>query len=133
VSEDFEERWDRGGRTFYIAEIVRQETYALTALDQAIKAANDSRNTDTWPAIQAFLSATANVSKLLWSVRSDKSCAKAHWKRFRGERLRTELDVSDSSPLKSRRVRDSADHFDERIDDLVRNQEIPRFLECGPL
>ncbi|SDU62889.1 hypothetical protein FHX69_7146 [Prauserella muralis] len=34
--------------------------------------------------------------------------------------------VSDTSALRDRKVRDSADHFDERIDDLVRDQRIPQ-------
>ncbi|GLZ38745.1 hypothetical protein [Actinokineospora sp. NBRC 105648] len=51
---------------------------------------------------------------------------KSGWRRFRADRLRTELMISNTSALRDRKVRDSADHFDERIDDFVRDQCLPQ-------
>lgn len=66
MAEDWDQRWNAGARTFYIAEVVRQSAYALTALDQALRAAEAGDRSEAWPTVQAFLTATANVSKLLW-------------------------------------------------------------------
>lgn len=128
VSEDWARRWNSGAKTFYVAEIIRQSTYALTALDQAVHIVQgQDQSSEPWPAVQAFLTGTANVSKMLWpgSKRKNETVAAASWRKFRGERLRAELEVADSSVLKGRGVRNSAEHFDERIDDLVRGQQIP--------
>jgi hypothetical protein len=127
VSDDWEQRWASGARRFYIAEIVRQASCALAAMQQALHLSRDpQRRSEAWPAVQSFLTATAVISKLLWPVRAEGTDVKAHWRRFRADRLRAELMISDTSVLRDRKVRDSADHFDERIDDLVRDQRIPR-------
>lgn len=61
-----------------------------------------------WSPIQAFLTATANVSKILWG--SDPAVAQAR------APLRDALKVSDASPLRSQMMRNNFDHFDARID-----------------
>jgi hypothetical protein len=73
-----------------------------------------SRETATEPAfriwypIQSFLTATANISKILWG--SDPAVAPARTP------LRRALNVSEASPLRSRRMRNNFDHFDARLD-----------------
>ncbi|MBE1579666.1 MULTISPECIES: hypothetical protein [Pseudonocardiaceae] len=127
MSDDWELRWASGARRFYVAEIVRQASYALAAVQQALSLSRDpQRRAEAWPAVQSFLTATAIISKLLWPVRAEGADLKSRWRRFRADRLRTELMVSETSALRDRKVRDSADHFDERIDDLVRDQRIPQ-------
>lgn len=127
MNDDWEQRWASGARRIYVAEIVRQATYALTAVEQALHHSRDpQRRSEAWPAVQSFLTATAIISKLLWPGRSQGTDVRSQWRRFRADRLRTELMVSDTSALKDRKVRDSADHFDERIDDFVRDQPVPR-------
>lgn len=126
MSEEWEKRWNAGGKTFYVAEIVRQATYALVAVDQALNVSQDPRKrSGVWLSVQSFLTATANISKLLWPAGVTRSDNKSRWRKFRSERLRAELGIDNSSPLKDRKVRNSADHFDERIDDVVRDQQIP--------
>jgi len=61
-----------------------------------------------WFPIQSFLSATANISKILWG--SEPAVAQAR------ARLREALKVSDASPLRSRLMRNNFDHFDSRVD-----------------
>lgn len=127
MSDDWEQRWVSGARRIYVAEIVRQASYALAAARRALHLSRDpTRRSEAWPAVQSFLTATSIISKLLWPVRAEGAHVKARWRRFRADRLRTELMVCDASALRARNVRDSADHFDERIDDLVRDQRIPR-------
>jgi hypothetical protein len=63
-----------------------------------------------WLHLQTFLAFTANVSKFLWPVNDPPH-------RARGEALRRELAVGDDSPLKSRKLRDRFEHFDEDVDD----------------
>ncbi|MEV8442064.1 hypothetical protein AB0425_32195 [Actinosynnema sp. NPDC051121] len=127
MSDDWELRWVSGARRFYVAEIVRQASYALAAVQQALSLSRDpQRRAEAWPAVQSFLTATAIISKLLWPVRAEGADLKSRWRRFRADRLRAELMISDTSALRDRKVRDSADHFDERIDDLVRDQRIPQ-------
>ncbi|KOX19806.1 hypothetical protein ADK67_32550 [Saccharothrix sp. NRRL B-16348] len=127
MSDDWELRWTSGARRFYVAEIVRQASYALAAVQQALSLSRDpQRRVEAWPAVQSFLTATAIISKLLWPVRAEGADLKSRWRRFRADRLQTELMISDTSALRDRKVRNSADHFDERIDDLVRDQCIPQ-------
>src|SRR6266545_4055192 len=125
MSDDWEQRWEQGARTFYLIEVVRQATYALTAIDQALQVTSEPNGSEAWPSVQTFLTAVANVSKLLWPIRPDDNNDKARWRKFRGEQLRAELGIDETSALRSRVVRDSADHFDERLDDLARDQAIP--------
>jgi hypothetical protein len=60
-----------------------------------------------WP-IQSFLTATANISKVLWG--GDPAVASARTP------LRLALRVSDASPLHTRTMRNNFDHFDARVD-----------------
>jgi hypothetical protein len=65
-----------------------------------------------WFSIHAFLTATANISKLLWpSPRRKNPPLPA-----RAAEVRTSLSVSDDSPLLSRELRDDFEHFDERLE-----------------
>jgi len=61
-----------------------------------------------WSPIQSFLTATANISKILWGSEPAVAPARAP--------LREALKVSDASPLRSRRMRNNFDHFDARVD-----------------
>lgn len=94
-------------------EVNRQCKFALKALDDmALLQAEE--NEDFWYSMQAFLSAVANVSKLLWG-----SGSKPRERRDKAERrrvLRESLEVKDDSPLRDRRFRNHFDHFDERLE-----------------
>ena len=61
-----------------------------------------------WFPIQSFLTAAANISKILWG--NDPAVAPAC------APLRNALKVSEASPLRSRRMRNNFDHFDARVD-----------------
>jgi len=60
-----------------------------------------------WYSLHMFLTATSNISKLLWGVKGGRrtECAA----------LRESLAIDESSPLKPRTMRDHFEHFDERL------------------
>lgn len=64
----------------------------------------------TFYGIHNLLNAAANVTKALWGS------GKTHPRAPARKPLRDSLGVTDSSPLKTTRVRDDFEHFDERID-----------------
>src|ERR1043166_7402120 len=61
-------------------------------------------------AIQPLLSAAANISKALWGERKTKNALAARQPR------RDSLNIRDDSPLYPLKMRNSYDHFDERLD-----------------
>lgn len=71
-------------------------------------------STGVWFGLQAVLISASNASKLLWGAgRNKEEARRLHEAR---RRLRESVNVDDSSPLNNRRVRNSFEHFDERID-----------------
>jgi len=88
-----------------LGEVVHQSKIAERAWDQ-LNGAPDVIG--TWAAIQAFLVAAANISKVLWPSR------KKH--RARGERLRALLDVDANTLDAARAFRNHLEHYDERVD-----------------
>ena len=64
--------------------------------------------------LQNLIVQSAALSRYFWPVRN------AH--EWRGEQLRTAFAVADDSPLRSRDLRNSMEHFDEQLD---------RYLEKG--
>lgn len=128
AKDDWVDRWEAGARTFYLAEITRQSTYGLAALAEAVRSARRRPiEASPWLHVQTFLSATANVSKLLWPAkgRSKEPGRDVAWRTFRGSQLRQKLGVLDDSALKDKKVRNAAEHFDERMDGPLRDQRLP--------
>jgi|ERR1700722_2932804 len=58
--------------------------------------------------LQNVLIQAAGLSRYFWPVR------KGH--EWRGDQLRVAFDIADDSPLRSRDLRNSIEHFDERLD-----------------
>jgi hypothetical protein len=77
---------------------------------------------EAWFALQAILSASANLSKLLWGS-DDPRLTQAKREQREAERtaLRASLGVPDDSPLKSRTVRNAFEHFDEKLERRFRD------------
>ena len=100
---------DKEHTRLYLWEIEEQCRYALKAW-RLIQSPHTDVDTEPWYSIQAFLVATANISKFLWPIPKREA---------RGKQLREFLSVQDDSPLKRRRVRDSFEHFDERLDSWI--------------
>src|SRR5947209_2090962 len=72
-----------------------------------------------WYSVQALLVAVANVSKLLWPESTNKRNSDKRNKED-AARLRKLLEVSDTSPLKSKRMRNRFEHFDEWLEYAVK-------------
>ena len=63
-----------------------------------------------WFVLQGMLVSAANASKLLWGSRTEEALEARR-------QLRESVDVTDHSPLRSRRLRNDFEHFDERIEE----------------
>ncbi len=92
--------------TVFLSEIVFQARIAERAASRLGDQTSDVDHVDVWSAIQSILVAAGNVSKILWP--SEKNAE-------RGEHLRKLLSVDDGNPLKSRKLRNHFEHYDERI------------------
>jgi hypothetical protein len=103
-----------------IDQIVLQSKIARRAA-QRLEAPDNDR-VETWSSIQSILVATANVSKILWPTTKYKT---------RGERLRQELGVENSSILSSRKFRNYFEHYDEQVDDWFKNQSSAVYIDLA--
>ena len=79
-----------------------------------------------WYAIQAFLVAAGNISKLLWPPKPLLP--------ERGAELRESLSIGDDSPLEPRIFRNHFEHFDERLEQWATSSERHNFADfnVGP-
>ena len=95
----------------FLNEITNQCKFALMAYEDLRQALNSNDALRIWYFIHAFLTATGNISKLLWPGNRKY--------RKRGAKLRESLSVGDNSPLKKREFRNYLEHFDEHLEDWV--------------
>jgi hypothetical protein len=80
----------------------------MESYEQMRQAAKDR----LWCAVQAFLVAAGNISKLLWpSYRKGEELIPE-----RGPELRVSLGVEEDSPLAARKLRNHFEHFDMRLE-----------------
>jgi len=104
-------------------EVERQTRFALMAfsdLEAALKMGDIDR---IWYAVQGFLVAAGNVSKLLWPSRPSVP--------NRGEELRLSLDVPDDSILAPRTFRNHFEHFDERLEQWAASSQRKNFVDSN--
>lgn len=104
----------------FTGEVANQCSYALRAFGDLEEA--DSVP-DTFAAIQAFLIATANISKLLWGSKQTPTRATER------APLRRALSVGDESPLKLRQWRNYFEHYDERIEKWARADPARNYVD----
>ena len=109
-----------------ISDMKRAYAYSFKILDADKGPGWHSRlehNDDRfWYSLNGLLGATSRLSKLFWPSGSKKS---PRWRpaEARCKELREFFGIADDSPLKSRVLRDSFEHFDERMD--KRLDEVP--------
>jgi hypothetical protein len=75
--------------------------------------------------LQAFLSACANISKVLWpdtAHRRSESAAMTQARIDRAKDLPALVGVLETSPLRERDLRNFFEHFDERLDQVAVSQ-----------
>jgi hypothetical protein len=97
---------------FYIYSVHYSADRAVAAFERFIEAA--SKPSPNAPlvvsSIHEALSHTASLSRFFWPSR-DKDIHRA-----RAARLRRAFEVQEDSPLRDRALRDALEHFDERLD-----------------
>lgn len=89
-------------------EVHQHCNFALSAAASLCDALEREDSDDVWLSLHTLLSAAAIVSKILWPTRDGDP--------QRGQELRRMLDVSEESSLRSRAVRNSLEHVDERLE-----------------
>lgn len=133
---------DEHAQSVYLGEVERQCAFALGALghlnrvlqllqsgDLREPGAHQFAQSEVFRSIHSFLTHASNVSRLLWPPGSSRV------REERGEILRRALNIADGDhPLKSRRLRDHLEHFDERLDDWQRSSSRRNFVQdnIGP-
>jgi hypothetical protein len=131
---------DNRAKSVYLGEISQQCNFALNAvgnLNQALKAlevadkmaARQLAQAEIFRSIHSLLTHASNVSRLLWPLGTDGPRAE------RGRILREALGIDDGDhPLRTRRLRDHLEHFDERLDDWQASSSRHNFVQdnVGP-
>ena len=101
--------------------IAKSAVAAVEELNEAVKVWNQLQTDEEHDQIepssildpaQAVVTQAGLLSKFFWPPREKKKSVHAKRARF----LRQEFSVDDSSPLKSRDLRDRLEHFDEKLD-----------------
>jgi hypothetical protein len=114
---------DPWAQRVYLTWLARDTRYALAALDALMDYAQQTPVPPAaWVAFEDFLNFTGKISRTLWPVeqKGPKGTAEGLiWRKGRGPFLREILEVSDSSPLEAREVRNGSEHFDERLDEWI--------------
>lgn len=108
-------------------EIERQCKFAIIAREQ-IEAGLLNRDLDiVWYAIQNFLVAVGNMSKVIWPINQKYE--------NRGKELRRSLGIKDNSPIQTRNFRNHFEHFDERLEKWATSSKRHNFIDSniGPV
>lgn len=118
----------------FCAKSAARSISAVADLMQELSSSDGSLSLDDVDAesvldeLQNIIVQGAAVSRYFWPT--DKS------HRRRGEELRQQYNIPDSSPLKSRDLRNAIEHFDERLDDYfakgIVGTVIPHYLGPEP-
>jgi hypothetical protein len=87
-------------------------------LNMPFHAAEGDHTTRIWSVLQTILVSAANISKLLWGSKADDEASR--------KPLRDSIKIGTMSPLRSKRVRNAFEHFDEFIDKMPANIYVGR-------
>ena len=95
----------------YQQQVLLQCEFVLAAtkeIDAGLAQAGSNSNSQVFYGIQNLLNAAANICKALWGAKGKRSVER--------EALRASIGVTDASPLREVGMRNSFEHFDERLD-----------------
>lgn len=101
---------------FYIESLLTVTNSALNSIqmfleiESEIQKGNHEYNLTLIDNLQNLINQAAALSKYFWPIRKGQMHQK------RGVLLRNVLEITEDNPLKKREVRDSIEHFDERLD-----------------
>lgn len=104
----------------FIGEIVFQIKIAQRAAELLFDTTKAIDQLDYWNSIQSILTAAAKVSKILWPCNNNKKHIE---RKFRAERLRNLLTISEDNLISKRTIRDHLEHYDERIDEWFKDKK----------
>lgn len=103
---------------WFYQEIAHQCMFAKMSIEYLISCRTRTSNglNREYYHIQSLLVALGNISKILWPImkRGDKKGNEL--RKARGKELREALGIKHGSALESRLLRDTFEHFDERMD-----------------
>ncbi len=107
-------------------EIINQWEQALLGVEtmNAFLKADRGDQAQFWFGLNSALTGLANISKIFWPTGQ----ANAHT-RDRCEALRLAFGVDEGSSVLTRKVRDSMEHFDERLDTWYQVSESKNFVD----
>jgi hypothetical protein len=147
---------DEFAKSVFVGELQKQCQFALNAVGQVnfcLKKLNSQGlaqeersyfHSEVFRGVHSFLTHASNVSKILWPglPRREKNESDEHYKqRINGLKkvqraiaLRTELGLPEEHVLKSRKLRDHLEHFDQRLDDWEESSKHRNFVQdnIGP-
>lgn len=103
-------------------EIERQCKFAIIAVEQIKTGLTDNNSDLAWYAIQNFLIAVGNISKIFWPKQKYEK---------RGEELRKSLGIEDNSPIQPRKFRNRFEHFDERLEKWATSSKRHNFIDSN--
>ena len=121
---------------YYMRELVQQYEFAKVAARTLNNIAESKERdaTPTFAALQSVLAASAMMSKILWPAPPQKREAgspAAEWTLRRGPLLRSALEIEEPHVLSRRAVRNSFEHFDNRLDSLVVDERGPVMVDMS--
>lgn len=116
------------GMLFCTESALRSAEQVSRALQKKVQSSIDPNTLETLDHLQNIANQCAAVSRYFWPA--DKKY------KGRGKELRKAFGVQDSSPLKDRKLRNMIEHFDEYLDDFLKEsiagQFIPEYVGPNP-
>lgn len=116
------------GLLFCAESALRSAEQVSLALQKKVQSGIDLNTLETLDHLQNIANQCAAVSRYFWPA--DKKY------NARGKELRAAFHVEDSSPLKDRKLRNMIEHFDEHLDEFLKEsvagQFIPEYVGPNP-
>jgi hypothetical protein len=112
---------------FYILSVEYSAQAAVAAFmrfEEAIDAGDDARAVAQ---VHDALAHCAALSRFFWPPKRSRPSA-TELARARGQRLRKLFHLEDGSPLRDRNLRNALEHFDERLDDFLIQNDVGYFM-----
>lgn len=106
-----------------VQELRQQVRFSLMAFQNLRAVLNEQDVERAFFQVDAFLAHAAGVARLLWPARPES--------KPRGDRLRQELKVAETSPLELPGVREQVERFDEAFEDWLLSLENRSYVDMN--
>ena len=106
----------------FYREIERQCNFVNIAVNELENGLSQRNQIIIWYAIQNFLVAVGDISKIFWP--------KFKYKR-RGKILRKNLEIKNNSPINKRKFRNFFEHFDEKLEKWASSSKRHNFVDTN--